>query len=220
MYRRWLPADLVPYPPQPYFVQLGDGDLSRIAGLVPADQTLVIKLHGPLHDDIRASLDQGLCRAICTHRDPRDAAVSLGDAAHRERRRRDSLRRDAFTVLATLDECIATIAQRLADALPWLRHERVLRLDFDGLRRDPYASAQAICAYLGLTIDPAAVLLRYLADKHRIGEFNIGAAGRYRTCMTAAQERQAADACADWFELTGVDPAEPIGARRRSTSAG
>lgn len=216
LYRRYLPPDLAPYPPQPYFVQLAAGDLTRIVAGLPEEQLMVVKLHGPLHSDIHNLLDTGACRALCTHRDPRDAAVSLFDAAQRERRRQGALRREAFTAIDNMDQCIDTIADRLGDALPWMAHEKVQALDFAGLQSDPYGRAVAIADYLGLDaddgidkridrrIDPGAVLLDYLLDKRRIGEFNVGTAGRYHTVMTAAQEQRAADAFAAWFDRAGA----------------
>lgn len=206
MLRRYLPAALVPHPPQPYFIEPFAGALSEVAAAIPAEEILVVKLHSPLHPDIKDLLQSDDCMGLCTYRDPRDAAVSLYEAAQRERRKNGKDQRKAFTEIQSIERCIDIIKRRFDDIQPWLQQENILPIAYQDLRIDPLGQAQRLSRHMGLCVNSAAVVAAFVTDKRRIREFNVGNNGRFKTVLSHAQETAAQQACAGIFDSVTNTP--------------
>jgi len=206
MLRRYLPAVLVPHPPQPYFIEPFAGALSEVAAAIPAEEILVVKLHSPLHPDIRDLLQSDDCLGLCTYRDPRDAIVSLYEASQRERRKTGSDQRKAFTEIQSIERCIDIIKRRFEDIQPWLRQPNILPIAYQDLRIDPLGEAQRLSKHMGLSVDSAAIVAAFITDKRRIREFNVGNNGRFKTVLSQAQETAAQQAYAGIFDSVTNTP--------------
>jgi hypothetical protein len=182
-----IPPQLVPYKPQPYFVQLDDDGMERLLDAVPPHAFLVVKSHGRLTSKLGKALDEGKLLGITSVRDPRDAIVSLIDAGFREKRRPPALRR--FTI-ETHDQAINSIYEQYSWVREWSSHPAILTIDFTQSTGFPFETADNIASHLGFDLNVFAIVKSYLRSKDKILEFSSGLSGRYRSVLTLEEEKK------------------------------
>lgn len=182
----YLPGEYIPYPPHPHFVNLPPDGATRIVTSMPSSDLMVIKTHCSLTEELLQLIRQGEILALCSYREPRDAAVALADAASNESRL-DAAERRFHGIESYLDAILVT-ANRTHMVMPWLTTEEVLKISFTELSQNPFGLLHRLQAWLGLNSGDDTVLLQLLRKRASIREYNIGLAGRHHTNLTCFEE--------------------------------
>lgn len=134
-----------------------DNIVSMIEEIGP-DRRIAAKSHSGFAKHLSAWLEglmrEGKLRVIASYRDPRDACLSLVDAAAKSR----LIGRYNFAEVATLDDAVDFIEARIGAFEKWAALEGTLLLDYETVAFAPDTALDAIERTLGIVSDRQAVL--------------------------------------------------------------
>lgn len=183
---QYVPNAIVPYKPHPHFVSFSTGELSRWVQSVPTSQLLVVKTHDICTPETERLLISGKIKAINSYRDPRDAAVSLWESALKERLTvdRDKWRFD----IPSFQAAIMIVANLTKVNAGWMNNDHTLNVGFHDIAEHPFETAELTAEYLQLEGSSFTIISKYLKNRNRIGEYNIGLSRRYKTYMSLFEE--------------------------------
>ncbi len=155
--------------------------LQKINEFIPKEEIYVIKTHCKLDEETEELLSKGLAKAMISYRDPYDIVVSLKDAGDIERRKDPTQQRPYFTKIKDYQDALKRLPYIMADAEPWLKEEKIHRIQFSEIASDPIKVAQEMANYMGVTVDQSKItqiIESYTSNKKSIIEFNVGIKGR------------------------------------------
>lgn len=166
-------------------------NVKRLVEMIgPDPEPLAIKTHGNLTPRVARMLDEGKAIGFATFRDPGDAALSLYE--HGERNRLEDAEADrGFAQKQSLSEAIDHMAKTLPRISAWASHRAVQPISFDTLSDTPELAVRLIATCLGVNVSERAIVEPYIKGQRRIGNFNVGEKGRFRT-LASEEERQLA----------------------------
>jgi|GEM_PF-3472270 hypothetical protein len=136
---------------------------------------LIVKLHRACTPFIASLIRDGTVRAISTHRDPRDIALSLLDAARRDM----ESGRARFTQFDTLNDALKAVEYQIDCFSSWAELGNVEALSFDELTAIPYSVSVRLARYLACA-PIGSVVAELVQNSESIWEFNKGVRGRWR----------------------------------------
>jgi hypothetical protein len=142
----------------------------------------VLKTHGPLFPDVAERLGAGDILASSVIRDPREIALSMVDHGLKSRR----ARRPEFAECHGPLDAIASLDEQIARFRDWSRSRNTLVFNFNEVAFETDAVVANIAKQIGTHADPSEVLAPFRARRN-IGEFNHGAARRYREMPESIQ---------------------------------
>ncbi len=184
---QYVPNTFIPYKPHPHFVSFPPGELSQLVQSVPTSQLLVVKTHDPFSQEAAELLILEKIKVINSYRNPRDAAVSLWDAAVKERLtvKEEKWR---FTVAPSFQKAIIATACLSSNNIGWLQDKKTLNIGFDRIRIEPIDVAEAIANYLQLQANSFPIAAKYIKNRKDIREYSIGIPERFITYMSLFEE--------------------------------
>jgi len=157
------------------FVTTNWDTVSQIIDYVERDHdgqmTVAVKTHSALTPRVEALMTLGWATAFATHRDFRDAALSMFEHGQRLR-----------------DSGAPMEKPRLQQ---WMDSSKVCSISYDTLRQNPGKACEKIANHLGLEVDYNPILKKYLGGEAKIGNYNVGEVGRFMTEATDRQKRLA-----------------------------
>ena len=136
---------------------------------------VILKTHQWLHPEVARRIDERSLLACASIRDPREIALAMVDHGRRSRRRGDAEFAECHTVFDTFP----SLDNQTANFARWSALKRIEIFRFNEICFDSAAVVARIAAQVGVAVDPAEVS-RPFRDKGLIGQFNKGAALRYR----------------------------------------
>jgi len=139
----------------------------KIAALIEEigpERRIAVKTHSGFPPRLSSWLEElmarGNLRVVATHRDPRDACLSLLDAAAKSR----AAGTKDFAGIVTLDDAADYIERRIAVFERWAALKGTLALDYETVAFAPDAALDAIERTLGIKCDRPAVLRHAFED--------------------------------------------------------
>jgi len=176
------------------FVTTNWDTVSQIIDYVERDHdgqmTVAVKTHSALTPRVEALMTLGWATAFATHRDFRDAALSMFEHGQRLRDSGAPMDRN-FASLETLDDALLHIANQKPRLQQWMDSSKVCSISYDTLRQNPGKACEKIANHLGLEVDYNPILKKYLGGEAKIGNYNVGEVGRFMTEATDRQKRLA-----------------------------
>jgi hypothetical protein len=166
---------------------------------------IVLKTHQKLHPDVAREIDSRLRLASASIRDPREIALAMVDHGRRARR----FGHVDFAECRTVYHALPSIDDQIANFRRWAALEPLEIFRYNEICFDSAAVVRRIAAQIGVAVDPNEVLAPF-RDKTLIGQFNKGAAMRYRE-MPADQQSMFLDRYAQFYDEFRFDT--PAGAR-------
>ena len=138
--------------------------LASLIGEIGPDRRIAVKTHSGFPKPLAPWLDglaaEGKLRVVASYRDPRDACLSLVDAAAKSRR----IGKHDFAEVATLDDAAAYIEARIPAFERWAGLEKTLLLDYETAAFAPGTALDRIDAALGIASHRQAVLRHAFED--------------------------------------------------------
>ncbi len=165
------------------FIEVVDQTIYDLVDAVSHDQVLVIKTHSSLSESVKSVLMSGNALGIVNYRNPYDIIVSLKDAGERERLRKKPDQRQGFTRIKSIDDAKLGIKKIIKNGITWLdeKLDSLLYIPYESIEKTPFQVASDINIFLQLNIDSESITTivnRFINDKSRIGEYNVGVSGR------------------------------------------
>jgi hypothetical protein len=154
--------------------------LDSIASAMP-DRDIVLKTHGLLDPTVAARIEAGTVLASAAIRDPREIALSMVDHGRRSRR----WRYREFSEFVANADTFASLDEQFRRFGDWARVAPVFT--YNEICYDTPRVVATVAAQIGVSVDPAAVLAPF-ATKGGVGQFNKGAALRYREMSETDQQ--------------------------------
>lgn len=166
-----------------HYQELNGDQFSQINSLIPPKAATYFKSHLPPDNIIKRMVEANLICACASFRDPRDIALSILDAAARDRA--NGTDRPFFTSKYSIGDTLKPIARQIDILRQWLEIDNVLLIPYKMIANNAYFVARSISNQLGyhdLRLDH--VVDTFLSDKSNIAEFNKGVEDRYKTEMS------------------------------------
>ena len=183
---QYIPDSFIPYKPHPHFVTVPPDKLPQWAQSIPPSQLLVVKTHDSFTPQASSLLASGKIKVINSYRNPRDAAVSLWDSALQENLAIDKENR-RFAI-PSFQAAIMITAHLSSVNAEWIRNRHTLNIGFQDISNNPFGAATTIANHLQLDNNSFTIISKYLMNRKRIREYNIGLSGRYKTYMNLFEE--------------------------------
>jgi hypothetical protein len=139
------------------------------------ERDVVLKTHQQLHPDVARQIDSRLRLASASIRDPREIALAMVDHGRRARRWGHA----EFAECRTVFDALPSIDNQVANFERWSALETLEIFRYNEICFDSAAVVTRIAAQIDVAVDPSEVLAPF-HDKGLIGQFNKGAAMRYR----------------------------------------
>ena len=158
------------------------------------ERDVVLKTHQELHPEVAREIDSGLRLASASIRDPREIALSMVDHGRRARRWGHA----DFAECRAVCDALPSLDNQIANFKRWsaLRTLEIFR--YNEICFDSAAVVARIAAQIGVAVDPDEVLAPF-HDKRLVGQFNWGAAMRYRE-MPREQQSVFLDRYAQFYD--------------------
>jgi len=164
---------------------------------IPDDKFYIIKTHGSFCSPIKLALANGKVKALASYRDPLDIAISLLDAGRKERLKVAEKQRE-FAHIYTLDDTIKAIDWSVAEADKWLSDPHVKNIPYSNILNTPESVATELQDFFVLGEHATAASSKYLSNKEKILEYNVGGIGRWRNRLTNREANQLMDRYKDF----------------------
>ena len=182
------------------FQNLNDDELEIFVKLIPRDQLYLIKTHSRLHTVIERAIDEGKAIATATYRDPLDMIISFLDTGVSERKKPMDQQRKYFADIETLEDAIRQVDNHVGTGERWLNKSHVENIYYKDIMLSPHIVARRISKVVGVEVDSDAVCNKYLSDKSKIIEFNVGGIERWRGVFSESEEKRLKERYASFRE--------------------
>ena len=169
------------------FQMLNPGNCGGLFQSIPDDEIYTIKTHGSFCEPIEHGLSHGKIKALATYRDPLDMAVSLLDAGEKERLRPTHQQRKDFAELFTLSDAIKVIDWSVDEADKWLSNPFTMNVPYTEVFNGAEQVAIKLQNFLGLGENAVVACNKYLLNKNKILEYNVGGLERWKNRLTSGE---------------------------------
>ncbi|NAZ38125.1 hypothetical protein [Rubellimicrobium sp. CFH 75288] len=160
--------------------------LERVQTILEAagPETLIIKTHGPLPDDVRPLLEQGLVKAFTSFRDPRDACRSMLDAGASDRAKGSTR---WFASKTRVEDLTGPIAHQYRSLQTWLDCPQVLAIPYYITANHQDAAVRLLCRHLGYGALGRLIAAQMQERRSSVPEFYKGISDRFLSDFSAEE---------------------------------
>jgi len=176
-----------------YNCNIGELTAEKIHQIIPLHNhghSFAVKTHAGPSPAVRKWMKEGVIKATCIYRDPRDAALSA--IAHGEKIRKNG-ENHTFASFRTLEDTLPAVINWLKDCvLNWINIQDVFFVKYEDLISDPMFVLESLADFLSIkpdNIDFNKIISKY--NKPNLDEkkkehlhFNKGKAGVFREVLT------------------------------------
>ena len=171
----------------------------------------VLKTHGVLEPAVAARIEAGTVLASAAIRDPREIALSMIDHGRRSRRWRYA----EFSEFVTSADSFASLDEQVRRFRQWAGVAPIFT--YNAICYDTERVVAAVAAQMGVSVEAARVLDPF-RSKTGVGQFNKGAALRYRE-MDPDDQAAFLDRYAALYADIAFDTPQAIAAATRQSTS-
>jgi len=161
-----------------------DPALLEAIAVATGGRDVVLKTHQGLHPEVARQIDARSLLASASIRDPREIALAMVDHGADRAAGGDT----EFAECRTVFDAWPSLDNQIANFCRWSELKTLEVFRYNEICFDSATVVARIATQIGVAID-AATVLRPFRGSGRIGQFNKGAALRYRGCRRMSSRR-------------------------------
>lgn len=169
---------------------LAESTLTALLRIHEQGSSFVVKTHSGPSTFVKTLMNQGIVKATCIYRDPRDVILSALD--HGEKIRKNGDTDHIFAACTSIENTLPIVEKWLDNGImKWLELDHVLTVKYENLIKKPVQELRRLAEFLQINtgaIDLEAMYSRYSSenlDDFQKGylHFNVGSTERFRNVM-------------------------------------
>lgn len=180
--------------------------LAEMADMLGKDDILVVKTHSPLIRKVRDIIEAGKCVPFITFRHPGDAALSVYEAAMKEK---EANEKSQFFRYDTHRKAVDFICDHARiNTIPWMQAFPANTFRYEEFTVQAKSTKRRIEELIGLesgALEGVEGIEDLISGKKKVYNFNKGISGRYLDRFSDDDLEYLRSKSGDYFDLTGYD---------------